>query len=221
MTTARAVSPYLKLEQQIASGERGSILRRWRYGRNLMDAKAGRKQLPEGMLDDLVKAADKVGLKLSRQEIQRRLRCAETYRDDRQVRQAADALGSWSALVNAGFPKVESDEPEDTEAAGVSTAAPDEYEQLSLIPGLAPTLSVAGRKIPLADATVADIAAYRDMYAQIHTNYGKRLALIEAALAAMREGCGGDEAANAVEAWQRGTGDDEPEATNDGEDGDS
>lgn len=41
---------YLKLEKRIAVGERGGVLDRWRYGRALLDAKAGRKQLPHGMI---------------------------------------------------------------------------------------------------------------------------------------------------------------------------
>ena len=70
---------------------------------------------------------------------------------------------------------------------------------------MAPTLKVAGRRIALADATVADVRAYRDMYAQVHENYGKKLALIEAALRAMLDGSS-DENENAVDAWKRGCG---------------
>jgi hypothetical protein len=206
-------NPYLKLERAIAADETGGIVHRWRYGRQLVEAKAGRRQLPHGLTADRIKEAEKAGLKLSEREIQYRLRCGEAYRSEAEVRTAVRTFESWTDLREAGFPPVESDEPEDLEAAGISAAAPDEYEQLTLIPGLAPELSVAGRKVPLDQATIADVVAYRDMYRQIHDNYGKRLALIEAALEAMREGSDGDDTANAVEAWKRATEDDEPDGS--------
>jgi len=212
-----ARSPYLSLEMRIAADERGGITHRWRYGRKLLEAKKGRAKLPDGMLDDLVAAAELAGLKVSRQEIQRRIRCAEVYGDDRQLRQAADAMGSWSALVNAGFPAVDVDElsldPDDLEAEGFSTAAPDEWSQPTLIPGFGETIRVRGQQIPLVEgpdgATVGDAKAYRETYRQIHENFGKTLALIESAVQAMIDGSEDDDDANAVEAWKLGTGDED------------
>ena len=195
-------SVYLKLELRIAADERGGILHRWQFGREILKAKVGRKKLPDGMLDDIIAAAGRAGLTISRQEIQRRIRCAEIYADDRRLRQAADAIGSWSALVNAGFPTVESDDPDDL-PEGISSAAPDGWEQLSLIPGLGEELRVGGKTIPLAEATIADVQAYRDMYAEMHANYAKRLALIENALRIMHE-AGGEPESNALETWRRG-----------------
>lgn len=196
-------SEYLKIERRIAADERGGIMHRWQYGRALLKAKAGRKQLPDGLIRDLVAAATAAGFKISEREIQRRIRFATVYATDQQVRQILADLGSWSAIAEAGFPPVVVDELDDAEQ--LELGAPDEWEQLSLIPGLAPTLKVGGRRIALADATVADIRAYRDMYAQVHENYGKRLALIEAALRAMLDGSR-DENENAVDAWKRGCG---------------
>lgn len=202
MSTRR--SPLLALEQRIAADERGGILHRWQYGRELLKAKVGRKQLPHGMLGDLVAAAERAGIKVSEREIRRRVALAEAYDSEAKVGQALADFGTWSALAEAGFPAVRSTEPEDLEAAGVSTAAPDAFEQLSLIPGFAATLTVGGRKVPLQRATVADVKTYEDMYRQIHENYGKRLALIEAARELMVAGSGGDDTDNAVEAWHRG-----------------
>lgn len=196
-------SIYLRLETRIASTSASDILCRWRYGRALLEAKAGRKQLPHGMIESLISDAAGAGLKVSEREIQRRIKCAEVYGSEAEVRRASDGLGSWTALHEAGFPSVQMDEPDALDAAGISTKAPDEFEQLSLIPGLAPTLKVHGRVVPLDEATVADVEAYRDMYQQIHDNYGKRLALIQVALEAMREGSGGDDTANAVQSWKR------------------
>lgn len=197
---------YLKLEQRIAADEFGGIKHRWEFGRALLKEKVGRQKLPDGMLASLVAAATAAGLKVSEREIQRRIKCAEVYGDDRQLRHACDAMGSWRALVNANFPPVDSTDPEDLEAAGISTAAPDEWEQLSLIPGLGEVLKVRGRSIPLAEATIADVEAYRDMYAGIHSNFAKRLAQIENALRIMRE-AQSDPDGNALDAWRRGLSD--------------
>lgn len=87
-------SPYLKLERRIASDERGGILQRWRFGRQLLDAKTGRKQLPHGLIDAVIKAAERAGLKLSEREIQYRLKCAEAYETEAEVRTACADLGS-------------------------------------------------------------------------------------------------------------------------------
>lgn len=206
-------SPYLALEMRIAADERGGILHRWRYGRKLLEAKAGRQQLPHGMTADLVAAAAKAGLKLSEREIQYRVKCATVYGSEPEVRTACADFGSWSALREAGFPAVEVTEPDGLEAAGMSTDAPDAFEQMTLIPGLAPVLTVRGRKVPLDEATVADVEAYRDMYRQIHENYEKRLTQIESALDAMYDGAEGNRDANAVEAWKRGLDDDEERAS--------
>lgn len=194
-------SEFLKLERRIATDEHGGVLHRWRYGRELLKAKAGRKQLPHGLVGDLVKAAADAGLRISEREVRYRLTCAEVYASEAEVGTAVQTFGSWTALRDAGFPPVEVEQAD----LLVELEAPDEWEQLSLIPGLAPTLKVGGRRIALADATVADIRAYRDMYAQVHENYGKRLALIEAALRAMLDGSR-DENENAVDAWKRGCG---------------
>lgn len=203
-------SPFPKLDKKIATDERGGIHHRWSYGRELLKVKGDRKQLPHGMVGDLIAAAARVGIRLSEREIQRRIKCATVYDSEAKVRQALTDFGSWSEIVNAGFPEVTVDvEPDELDDA-ISIAGPDEWEQLSLIPGLAPTIKVHGRRIQLADATVADIEAYRETYAQIHANFSKRLALIEEALRAMRAGSD-DPTANAIEAWRRGVADEEPD----------
>jgi len=206
---------YLKLEKSIATDERGGILHRWNYGRLLLAAKIGRQQLPHGLTADLVAAAAKAGLKLSEREIQYRLKCAEVYDSEEKVRTACADFGSWSALREAGFPSVDNDEPpldlHDLEAEGFSSSAPDEWGQPTLIPGFGETINARGRKVPLIEgpdgATVGDAKAYLETYRQIHENFGKTLALIEAAVEAMVDGSDDDDDANAVEAWKRGTGD--------------
>jgi hypothetical protein len=200
-------SVYLKLERRLGAVSADDVILRWRYGRELLKTKVGRKQLPDGLIDDLIKEAESDGRKISRREIQYRVRCAEVYATDQQVRKITCTLGSWTEIISAGFPDVPLDdfaiEPDEAEENGVSNAAPDEWEQLSLIPGLAPTLKVKGREVPLSEATVSDVEAYAEMYRQIHANYAKRLALIEQALRAMRDGSS-DPEANAIDAWRRG-----------------
>jgi hypothetical protein len=194
-------SRYLKHEQKIAATSTAGIVERWRYGRDLLKDKADRKQLPHGLIEGIITEAERSGIKLTRREIQRRLQCAEIYASEAKVRRAGDALGSWTALHEAGFPTLGDDL--DDLPDGVTAAAPDEWEQLSLIPGLGEVLKVRGRSIPLEEATIGDVAAYRDMYAGIHANFAKRLALIENALRIMREAGAGDDA-NALDAWKRG-----------------
>jgi hypothetical protein len=205
----RRQSVFLKLEQRIASSECGGVIHKWRYGRGLIEARAGRKQLPKGFIADRLAEAEHNGLKLSEREIQRRVRCAEVYASEAQVRQILADLGTWTALAEAGFPAVTVDESTDPEAVEISTEPPDAWEQPALIPGFGDTIKVGGRTVPLGEATVGDAKAYRETYRQIHENFGKTLALIEAAVEAMEDGSGGDDDANAVEAWQRGTDDED------------
>jgi hypothetical protein len=205
-------NPYLKLERQISSDERGGILHRWRYGRQLLEAKAGRQRLPKGLIGDLIKSADKAGLKVSEREIQYRIRCAEAYPTEAHSRTAVRLFGSWTDLREAGFPPIEVDDldAEEILAEGLASA-PDEWEQQEIdIPGLKPVLSIKGRKVPLikgeGGATIADVEAYRDMFAEMHESFGKTLAQIEETLRTMREGADDDDEVNAVEAWEAATG---------------
>jgi hypothetical protein len=207
-------SIYLRLETRIASGSLKDVVARWRYGRSLLTDKAGRKQLPKGKIEGLIKEAADAGIKVSEREIQRRIKCAEVYGSEAEVRRASDGLGSWTALHEAGFPTFESTEPADLEAAGVNTGPPDEFEQLTLIPGAPAVLRVKGREpVELTTATITDFKAYCEQSAEITANFAKHDALLWSAYRAMLDGSDGDMDANAVEAWKRGTGeDDEGEA---------
>ncbi len=205
---------YLKLEKKIALDERGGVLDRWRYGRQLLDAKSGRQQLPHGLLAALLKAAERAGFKLSEREIQRRIQCADAYNTEEKVRQILADFGSWSALADAGFPPIQG-EPVDVDelaASGLATASDTWEEQQLDIPGLKPVISVRGRKIPVIKgedgATIADVAAYLAMCVQMHENFGKTVEQIEASLKTMREH--GDEGSNALEAWEAAIDDDMP-----------
>src|SRR6266498_1203192 len=169
-----ARSVYLKLESRILRDEQGGILDRWKYGRECLTHKKGRQQLPHGFIADRLAEAERAGLKLSEREIQRRVRCAEVYDSEAKVRQALADFGSWSALA--------------------------EPEQLALdIPGFKPILKINGRKVQLAEATVREAIEYRDMVHEMHENFGRTVAQIDATVETMLDGCEGNLDANAVE----------------------
>lgn len=190
--------------RQIAADERGGIRHRWEFGRELIAKKAGRKNLPHGLLDDLITAAERAGLpKLTRTDIQRCVRFAEVYDHDLKLQMIMTQFGSWTEIINAGFPAVDIDES-DLFPEELDETAPDEWEQLSLLPGFKPTIKVHGRELKIADATVPDLVAYRDKYRAMHEGFAKTLDLIEATVETILDGWDGDPETKAVEAYQRG-----------------
>jgi hypothetical protein len=211
-------SVYLKLETRIASEDRGGIMHRWRYGRELLKARKGYAKLPKGLTTELIVEATRAGLKLSEREIQRRIKLASVYTTEAELRQALTEFGSWSEIVNAGFPSVEVDDsdiddPEAAEEAGFHTGPPDAFEQLTLIPGLPATIKVNDRRVPLEQASIGEVKQYRETWRQIHENFSKTLHQIDLAVALMEQGSGGDDSANAMQAWRRATeGDDQADA---------
>jgi len=101
-------SAYLLIEERIAADKRGSILHRWRYGRELLKAKAGRQRLPKGFTASLMAEAERAGLKgLSDREIQYRMAFASAYPTERHSRTAVRLFGTWTELRDAGFPPVD------------------------------------------------------------------------------------------------------------------
>jgi len=203
MTKNLMYAQLAKLEKKIAADEHGGILHRWLYGREVLKAKAGRKQLPDGMIDALVQAGERGGRKtISATEIRNRVRFAETYANDQQVNSIAVDLGSWRAIVDAGFPPVEDGlfDLDDQEPV-----APDEWEQLSLLPGFKPTIKLHGHELKITDATVPDLIAYRDKFRHMHQSFGKTLDLIEATVDMILDGWDGSPETKAVDAYRRGT----------------
>lgn len=195
-----------KLESKIFADERGGIMHRWEYGREVLKAKAGRKQLPDGMIADLVAAGDRNGKPISATEIRNRIRFAEAYANDRQVNRIADDLGSWTAIVDAGFPAVGDDLLDLID----EIEAPDGWEQLSLLPGFKPIVKVGGREVPFDKMTVPESIAYRDKFRSMHDSFGKTLDLVEATVDAILEGWDGDPETKAVDAYALGAGDKPP-----------
>lgn len=203
---ARKASPFLKIERKITAGDGGGIMSRWHYGREALKARAGRKQLPDGMMANLIKEAGADGKKLSEREIRYRMKFASVYASDQQVCKIIADLGTWSEIIAAGFPSVEVDEEPDPEA---DIPAPDSWEQLSLLPGFKPTVKVHGREMPVADMTVPEAIAYRDKYRAMHEGFGKTLAQIEITVGLIEDGWDGDPLTKAVDAYRRAGGEDD------------
>lgn len=201
---AKKQSVYLKLETTIAKDERDGVIQRWRYGRELLAVKAGRRKLPDGLITELIVDATRAGLKLSEREIRYRVQCATVYEDDRQIRQALAEFGTWFGLIQAGFPAVEVDEADETEAIEEVGLVADAAIQDPLfdIPGFKAVLKINGRKRDLTDITVGEAVAYRDMCREMHANFGRTVAQVEATVDIMLANSGGDLEANALEAWR-------------------
>lgn len=165
-------SPFLKLDRKIANEERGGVLNRWAYGCELLKAKAGRKQLPHGMIADLVAAAERAGIKLSEREIQYRIKCATVYDSEAKVRKAAADFGTWSEIISAGFPEVTVDE-ELTIDEVLTTIEngprpdPQEFEQLGMFPEIV-------KSVPLASATLRHLVAYAEEMRTMTASFAKR-----------------------------------------------
>lgn len=215
---AKPKSPYLKLEQDIAKEERGGIMHRWRYGRELLKVKAGRRQLPHGLATELMVDALRAGIKLSEREIQWRVRCATVYDSEEKVRKAITDFGTWFNLTQAGFPAVEIDEEDPIdgmeEVGIVGDGEPADVQGVLFdIPGFKSVLRINGRKRDLVDVTVREAIDYRDMCREMHASFGRTVAQIDASVERMLRGAGGDLDANALEAWRSASGDEEEQET--------
>jgi hypothetical protein len=101
--TAATVLPLLNrqlrdLETRISGAESTGVLARWEFGRLLLGQRAGRK-LPAGLLATV--GAD---LGVSRTELQKRMRFAEKYPTEEEMRNALRNYGSWHRIVGEALP---------------------------------------------------------------------------------------------------------------------
>jgi hypothetical protein len=198
-----------KLERRIAASDGGGVLERWHYGQEILKAKAGKKRIPDGMLEDLVKAAGTKPTKrgerksaISVREIRNRVRLAEVYPTEAHVRQIFAELGLWSEIIAQGFPEVIVDEA--MFDVDETPAAPDAWEQLTLLPGFRAVVRVGGKDTPIADMTVPEAIAYREKSRATHESYGKWLAQIDLTVDIVIDGWDGDPEAKALDAYKRG-----------------
>ena len=109
-------TPYVKLEKEIASADRGGIRKRWLYGlRLLRDPEAmapSGKSLRHGVTEKLIAAAQAASEKLSSTEIRYRLQCARAYPTETQIANIVGDFKAWRDLIQAGFPAYEAPEGE-------------------------------------------------------------------------------------------------------------
>jgi len=191
---------YRRIEKAIAAHDRGGIWERWCYGRLLLvdDEKttpAG--NLRHGVLDKLIAASARDGLKLNESEIQRRLRAGRAYPTEEQIRELLTQLGgpnpspvtdfeTWTGLWRAGFPPVPAPEearpydPRETnelvsQQASSGARLLEHAVQGSLFPRDDDTLAEAGRWMVAQDELTARFVAAGD---RRHEEYS---ALVKAA----------------------------------------
>lgn len=171
MSKSTVYTRLAKLERKLTANDSTGILIRWEYGRELLKAKAGRAQLPAGMIDDLVAAGERDGQPISRREIQYRAKFATVYVSEAQVRKIICTLGSWSEIINAGFPEVAVDEVLSPEAIldAIESQPREllEFEQIGMFPEIVKT-------IPLAESTLRHLIAYAEEMAAMTASYARR-----------------------------------------------
>jgi hypothetical protein len=101
---------YGRLEKAIAAADTGTIRQRWEYGRRLLvdhtkTTESG--NLRNGVIDGLIAAAARQGIKIGRREIQYRLQVAKTYPSEAEIAQPVARYGSWKEAIQSGFPPAE------------------------------------------------------------------------------------------------------------------
>lgn len=184
---------YRSLQKAIARGDVNGIEIRWEYGhRILADPKkmsASGKSLRHGALESLIADAKAVGSELSEREIRRRIQCARMYPTRAQIGQAMADFGSWTELVEAGFPPIEVHEtpsPDDVlDSIEQSPIPPADIEQLSMFPEIV-------NDVPLERATLRQLRRYAEQMRKMTDSYARRDEKRSEHLDALEAAVGGD-----------------------------
>ena len=92
-TSVPGATAYVALENKILGAEADGVVVRWQFGKALLAERIG-KQLPKGRLAEIAAA---VNLKNTR-ELHHRMRLAELYPTETQVRTAVHTYKSWTAI---------------------------------------------------------------------------------------------------------------------------
>lgn len=183
---------YVRQEKAIASADTGSIRERWMWGLRLLrdpDAfAAGSTQLKPGRADELVKAANAAGLKLTVREIQYRLQCARAYPTEAQIAHAGAQFQGWTELRSAGFPPF--DAPPDEPPADHRTDTERAHDRAR---ALADAIGEQGALFPLSTfepvtTTLKELLDYAEQQEEITARFvahgQKRRAYLEDLIAA-------------------------------------
>jgi hypothetical protein len=124
-------------EDQAADSVRESLRERWEFGKLMLAERKG-KQLPKGVLDQLVEATGR-----SRPELQFRMQFAERYPTEDEVSNALDTCTSWRQVIRS-LPKPK---PQ-SETKAKPTAPPARSKKTDDIIELAETTPIDWNTIP-------------------------------------------------------------------------
>ncbi|OBF43916.1 hypothetical protein A5787_14275 [Mycobacterium sp. 852002-50816_SCH5313054-b] len=89
-----------ELSERISNNEADSIEARWEFGRVLLKQRGRNKQLPDGVLKEVVKTHG-----ISRREVQYRMKFADKFTTEDEVRNALHTYGgSWRRICSKALP---------------------------------------------------------------------------------------------------------------------
>lgn len=100
---------YGRLEKAIAAADSASIRQRWEYARRLLvdpTKVTPDGNLRNGVIDALISAAARQGIRIGRREIQYRLQAGRAYPSEAEIAQLVAQYETWKELIQAGFPVV-------------------------------------------------------------------------------------------------------------------
>jgi hypothetical protein len=154
-----------KLNARIVTTDQHSIILRWEFGQELLKARAGKKKVPKGFLDNVAK-----NIKTSRAEVKKRLQLAQRYVTRQELDNAVIQLPTWHQMAAHGLRTTHRRKP----APPIKPVASLELHQIErLLKRLQPE-----RQTP------ANIEALR----RIHTQLGLLLEAADRMIAAARPG---------------------------------
>jgi hypothetical protein len=169
---------YVRMERAIAAAAVNDIRGRWLWGLRLLrdpDAfSSGSSQLKPGRADELVRAANAAGLKLTVREIQFRLQCARAYPTETQIANAGSQFESWTDLRSAGFPAYEA--PDGEPPADHRTEAERDHDRARALIDL---IGEQGTLFPLSDfepvvTTLKELQAYAEQMRELTSRFAER-----------------------------------------------
>lgn len=209
---------YVRQLKAIEAAETSGIRERWMFGLRLLRdpevmTESG-KSLKHGVAEQLIAAAgvDAKGKKrLNEQEIQRCIRCARAYPTEAQIRMAATDFGSWSEIVQAGFPSY--DAPDGEPAADHRTEAERARDRARSLAALAEMDSDQLTLFPLDryepnESTLKELADYSDEMSAMTARFLKRDEQRREYVERLIEAAGGDMSATWQDAHRRAFGED-------------
>jgi hypothetical protein len=91
----------LMIDKRIDSAEVEGIRDRWEFGRLMLEARGGKKRLPNGYLAELVTRTGK-----SQSELSYRVKFAEAYPTEAELSNALESYSSWHELVDNLYAKL-------------------------------------------------------------------------------------------------------------------